>query len=545
MKQNWWKEAVIYQIYPRSFKDSNGDGVGDIRGIIEKLDYLKDLGIDVIWISPIYQSPNDDNGYDISDYYNIMDEFGTMADFDELLEGIHARGMRLLMDLVVNHTSDEHEWYQQARQSKDSPYRDYYYFRPEPPNNWLSLFGGPAWDYDPVAEEYYLHLFTKKQPDLNWENPKVRQEVYQLMRFWLDKGVDGFRMDVIPMISKYLDFPDGDFSDFNNVIATLYTNGPRVHEFLQEMHEEVLQHYDVMTVGEGVGIAPAQANLYVGESRKELNMIFHFGHMFIDHGPGGKFDIVDFKLSEFKAIFDTWDQGIGQEGWLNIYLDNHDFPRMVSRFANDQEYRVESAKMLAILILSLRGTPCIYQGSEIGMTNVAFNSLDDYRDVETINAYNEYKASGKDLDELLKIVHVQGRDNVRTPFQWDDSANGGFTVGNPWIKANPNYTEINAQAALNDPDSVWHFYKKLLAFRKAHPTFVYGTYEPIAKDNEQVFAFIRRGEDASYFVMLNFTSELLAEFPTPEGVELELLISNHDAGDESLQPWEGRIYKMK
>ena len=447
MKQNWWKEAVIYQIYPRSFKDSNGDGVGDIRGIIEKLDYLKDLGIDVIWISPIYQSPNDDNGYDISDYYNIMDEFGTMADFDELLEGIHARGMRLLMDLVVNHTSDEHEWYQQARQSKDSPYRDYYYFRPEPPNNWLSLFGGPAWDYDPVAEEYYLHLFTKKQPDLNWENPKVRQEVYQLMRFWLDKGVDGFRMDVIPMISKYLDFPDGDFSDFNNVIATLYTNGPRVHEFLQEMHEEVLQHYDVMTVGEGVGIAPAQANLYVGESRKELNMIFHFGHMFIDHGPGGKFDIVDFKLSEFKAIFDTWDQGIGQEGWLNIYLDNHDFPRMVSRFANDQEYRVESAKMLAILILSLRGTPCIYQGSEIGMTNVAFNSLDDYRDVETINAYNEYKASGKDLDELLKIVHVQGRDNVRTPFQWDDSANGGFTVGNPWIKANPNYTEINAQAA--------------------------------------------------------------------------------------------------
>lgn len=542
MQKQWWKESVIYQIYPRSFKDSNGDGIGDLRGIIEKLDYLKELGVDIIWLSPIYESPNDDNGYDISDYYNIMKDFGTMADFDEMLAGIHARGMRLLMDLVVNHTSDEHHWYQEARKSPDSPYRDYYFFRPEPPNNWQSLFGGPAWDYDEVAGAYYLHLFTKKQPDLNWENPKVRQEVYQLMRFWLDKGVDGFRMDVIPMISKFLDFPDGDFSDFNKVIETLYTNGPRVHEYLKEMHEEVLQHYDVMTVGEGVGIAPEQANLYVGAQRKELNMIFHFGHMFIDHGPGGKFDVVDFPLTTFKAVFDRWDGAIGTEGWVNIYLDNHDFPRMVSRFGNDQEYHQESAKLLAMLILTLRGTPCIYQGSELGMTNVAFPSLEDYRDVETINAYKDYQETGKDLEELLKIVHIQGRDNVRTPFQWDASANGGFTDGEPWIKSNPNYPHINAAAEMAKPDGIWHFYQQLLVWRKARPTFTYGNYQPLVPESEALFAYIREDDAEAYYVVLNFTDDLQTDIAMPTG-NWKLVRSNYDGSSEKLRAWEGRIYQ--
>ena len=357
MTRTWWKESVIYQIYPRSFNDSNGDGIGDLKGIIQKLDYLKELGVDILWISPIYKSPNDDNGYDISDYYNIMDEFGTMDDFDELLEAIHARGMKLLMDLVVNHTSDEHYWFQESRKSKDNPYRDYYYWQPEKPNNWQSFFTGDAWELDPQTGEYYLHLFTKKQPDLNWENPKVRQEVYKLMRWWLDKGVDGFRMDVIPLISKRLDFPDADFSNFAKVVEEVYANGPRLHEFLHEMYQEVCSKYDVMTVGEAPGVPSDLGNLYVGESRKELNMIFHFGHMFLDWGGEGKFELSDWSLKEFKNVFTTWHNALGEEGWVSIYLDNHDFPRLLSRWGNDKEYYNESARLLAILILSLRGTP--------------------------------------------------------------------------------------------------------------------------------------------------------------------------------------------
>lgn len=540
MHKTWWKESVIYQIYPRSFKDSNSDGIGDLRGIISQLDYLQELGVDIIWLSPIYQSPNDDNGYDISDYYSIMEEFGTMADFEEMLQGMHDRGLKLVMDLVVNHTSDEHHWYQEARKSPDSPYRDYYFFRKEPPNNWQSIFGGSAWDYDEVAGEYYLHLFTKKQPDLNWENPRLRQEVYQLMRFWLDKGVDGFRMDVIPMISKYLDFPDGDFSDFNRVIETLYTNGPRVHEFLQEMYEEVLQHYDITTIGEGVGIAPEQANLYVGQDRRELNMIFHFGHMFIDHGPGGKFDIVDFPLTTFKEVFNRWDQAVGVEGWLNIYLDNHDFPRMVSRFGNDWEYREASAKMLAMLLLTLRGTPCIYQGSEIGMTNVAYDNLEEYRDIESLNAVREYREQGKDLAELLRILQVQGRDNVRTPFQWDDSEHAGFSSGTPWIKVNPNYTQINAAAERAAAHSIWHFYRQLLAWRKQHPTIIYGDYQEWTKGDERLFGYLRSDAERTYFIVHNFTSTTQA-FDLPEG-DWSLEISNYPDRGERLQPWEGRVY---
>jgi oligo-1,6-glucosidase len=381
MERSWWRESVIYQIYPRSFRDSNGDGIGDLRWIIHQLDYLAELGVDIIWLSPIYASPNDDNGYDISDYRAIMSEFGTMADFDELLAGLHERGLRLMLDLVVNHTSDEHAWFQASRSSKDNPYRDYYFWKPAPPSTWPSFFGGEAWELDPATGEYYLHLFSKKQPDLNWENPKVREEVYALMRFWLDKGVDGFRMDVIPFISKRLDFPSVDLSDFGRVVEETYANGPRLHEFLQEMNREALAPYDVTTVGEAPGVPPRLANLYVGKDRGELDMIFHFGHMFLDWGPRGKFDLASWDLRDFKAVFNDWYAALGEDGWISPFLDNHDFPRMVSRWGNDGPYRVQSAKLLATLLLTLRGTPSIYQGSEIGMTNVAFPGIDDYRDI--------------------------------------------------------------------------------------------------------------------------------------------------------------------
>jgi len=544
--RNWWKEAVIYQIYPRSFNDSNGDGIGDLRGIIEKLDYLHNLGVDLVWLSPIYQSPNDDNGYDISDYRAIMDEFGTMADFDELLHGLHQRGMRLLMDLVVNHTSDEHAWFRASRSDKNSPYRDYYFWKPEKPNNWLSFFGGEAWEYDEQAGEYFLHLFTRKQPDLNWENPLVRKEVYDLMRFWLDKGVDGFRMDVIPLISKRLDFPDADYSNgFNKVIEEVYANGPRVHEFLREMNREVSSRYDIVTVGEGVGIPPEKANLYVGAARRELNMIFHFGHMFIDHGRGGKFDVAPPSLREFKEVFNVWHRAIGEEGWMNIYLDNHDFPRMVSRFGNDGAYRVPSAKLLAVLLLTLRGTPCIYQGSEIGMTNVAFPSLDDYRDVETRNAVQEWREAGRDLDELLPAVHRQGRDNVRTPMQWDDSPYAGFTSGTPWIKVNPNYPEINVKKALDDPDSVFYFYRRALRFRKQHPTLVYGRYEPLDEGHDALYVYRRWDEQGEYRIYLNFSEEAMRPFPEISG---KLIFGNYDessAKRAELRPWEARVYRVQ
>lgn len=547
MTKTWWKESVIYQIYPRSFNDSNGDGIGDLRGIIEKLDYLKELGIDVIWLSPIYKSPNDDNGYDISDYYDIMEEFGTMADFDEMLEEIHKRGMKLVMDLVVNHSSDEHFWFQESRKSKDNPYRDYYIWKPEKPNNWLSFFSGSAWQKDEATDEYYLHLFTKKQPDLNWENPKVRHEVYSLMRFWLDKGIDGFRMDVIPLISKRLDYPDADFSDFNKVIAEVYANGPKVHTFLKEMYEEVLQHYDILTVGEAVGVSKEQANLYVGEDRKELHMIFHFGHMFFDHGAGGKFDIQKWKLSEFKEVFSSWHHAIGDRGWISTNLDNHDFPRMVSRWGNDKEYRVESANLLATLLLSLRGTPSLYQGSELGMTNVAFDHIEDYRDVETMNAYAEAKEAGKDMDAFLKAVHQQGRDNVRTPIQWDDSEHAGFTNGTPWIKVNPNYKTINAKAVLADPNSTFYYFQKMLKVRKEHSTLVYGDYELIDNNSEVIYAYRRWDENGTYYIYLNFTSDLQTKLPMPNMNQLELVISNYEASsdyDVSLRAWEARIYKV-
>lgn len=552
--KTWWKEAVMYQIYPRSFKDSNGDGIGDLRGIMEQLDYLKSLGVDVIWCSPIYQSPNDDNGYDISDYRDIMTEFGTIADFDALLAGVHARGMKLIMDLVVNHSSDEHYWFKESRKSKDNPYRDYYIWRKpvngQPPSDWESFFGGSAWEWDETTQEYYLHLFTKKQPDLNWENPKLRQEVYDIVRFWLDKGVDGFRMDVIPMISKRLDFPDMAGRPFNQVIAETFANGPRVHEFLQEFNREVLSHYDIMTVGEGVGISPEQGNLYVGSDRQELNMIFHFGHMFIDHGAGGKFDVIDVDLNTFKGVFQDWYTAIGDQGWVNIYLDNHDFPRLVSRFGNDREYWLESGKLLAMLLMTQRGTPCIYNGSEFGMTNVAFDRIEDYRDIETLNNYNIVKEQGGDLDAFMKAVHIQGRDNVRTPVQWSDAPQAGFTTGEPWIKVNPNYTHINAAAALKDEGSIFHFYRQLIDLRKAMPVLIYGNYTVIDGGHEALFAYTRELEGTRCTVLLNF-SDTATDFTLPASWgALQLVIGNYSdapeaAGSQSivLRPWECRLYK--
>jgi oligo-1,6-glucosidase len=551
--KNWWKEAVMYQIYPRSFNDSNGDGIGDLQGIIQKLDYLQHLGIDVIWCSPIYQSPNDDNGYDISDYRNIMTEFGSMGDFDEMLAGIHQRGMKLIMDLVVNHSSDEHDWFQQSRWSKDNPYRDYYIWKPPVnggvPNDWESFFGGSAWKFDELTGEYFLHLFTEKQPDLNWENPKLRQEVYDLVKFWLDKGVDGFRMDVIPLISKFQDFPPKGERSFYELVEQTYANGPRVHEFLHEFYNEVLSKYDIMTVGEGIGVSTANANDYVGSDREELNMIFHFGHMFIDHGGGGRYDPGEMDFIAFKDIFTSWHEALGERGWVNIYLDNHDFPRMVSRFGNDKEYHNISGKLLATLIMTLRGTPCIYNGSEFGMTNVAFDNIEDYRDVETKNFLKIHLANGGEVEDFLKITHRQGRDNARTPIQWNGSDNAGFTTGTPWIKVNPNYPIINANAAIADENSILNYYRQLIELRKAMPILTYGDYQILGRTHPQVFAYTRSLDNEMVVVLLNMSDQAVQFETGLEISELNFVIGNYNKNEPQsgsifdLQPWQAGIFR--
>lgn len=549
MQKTWWKEAVIYQIYPRSFNDSNGDGIGDLQGILEKVPYLAELGVDIVWLSPVYQSPNDDNGYDISNYYEIMDEFGTMADFDLLLATLHDHGIKLVMDLVVNHTSDEHHWFQEARKSKDNPYRDYYIWKPavegKEPNNWLSFFSGSAWEWDEITEEYFLHLFTRKQPDLNWENPKVREEVYKMMRFWLDKGIDGFRMDVISLLSKDLNFADKDWEALNGDPGAAYANGPRVHEFIQEMYQEVLQHYDIMTIGEGPGISQMEVNDYVGADRNELNMIFHFGHMFIDFGREGRFDPVPWTRRQLFQIFEEWDETLGETGWNSLYLGNHDFPRMVSRWGNDQAYRVESAKMLATLLFTQRGTPGIYQGDEIGMTNTPFEGIEDYRDVDTLNFYRAFKAKGRDMEEFLHHARSVSRDHARTPILWENTPNGGFTSGEPWIKVNPNFTEINVADAQQDPHSIFHYYKRLIQFRKERPALIYGetTILNPAVDGP-IYVFMRQLEEEVYVVVLNFSSD---EHNMPLSLAAtDPILSNYPAPflPNQMRPWEARVYKV-
>ncbi|MGM0837853.1 MAG: glycoside hydrolase family 13 protein [Bacillota bacterium] len=560
MTRQWWKEAVVYQIYPRSFNDSNGDGVGDIRGIIEKLDYLKELGVDVVWLSPVYQSPNDDNGYDISDYRKIMDEFGTMADWEEMLAEMHKRGIKLIMDLVVNHSSDEHDWFKESKKSKDNPYRDYYIWRPgkgvREPNNWEATFGGSVWEYDETTDEYFLHLFSKKQPDLNWENPKLRQEVYDLMKFWLDKGIDGFRMDVINFISKVDGLPDGENLEGKKYVSghQYFMNGPRIHEFLQEMNNEVLSGYDIMTVGEMPGVSPEEGKFYTGEERKELNMVFQFEHMDLDTQPGkNKWHLKPLDLRDLKISLGKWQLELEDRGWNSLYWNNHDQPRIVSRWGDDKEYRVTSAKMLATTLHMMKGTPYIYQGEEIGMTNVRFESIGEYKDIETLNMYKERVIeNGETVDDIMTSIYTKGRDNARTPVQWDDTANAGFTEGTPWIKVNPNYPEINAQKALEDPDSIFHYYRKLIELRKKHEIIVYGAFDMLYEDHPEVFAYTRTLNDETLLVVTNFSGNIHRftwEHPTHFEAK-ELLISNYDVKDEdvrefTLRPWEARVYKLK
>ena len=549
MNRVWWKECVVYQVYPRSFKDTSGNGIGDLRGIINKLDYIASIGVDAIWLCPIYASPNDDNGYDISNYREIMPEFGTMNDFDTLLSEMHQRGLKLIMDLVANHSSDEHRWFKESKKSKDNPYRNYYYWRPGknggPPNNWTSFFGGSAWKYDKPTDEYYLHLFTKKQPDLNWDHPKVRQEMYEIMDYWFQKGVDGFRLDVISVISKRPGLPDTDTTNFNEIIQRYYANGPKIHDYLQEMNERVLSKYDIMTVGEGPGINLTNGIQYVHKDRNELHMVFHFGHMFIHNGPGGKYDPVDIDLPTFKKVFNDWDAHLKDGGWGSIFLGNHDFSRMVSRFGNDQQYREASAKLLATLLLTLRGTVYIYQGDEIGMTNVAYDSIDDYDDVETHGAWQDALREGKDMDEFLKIVHDQSRDNARTPMQWSNQKNGGFSDHTPWLGVNKNYLEIHVEDQEVRPTSILNFYRELIAFRKKNLVLVYGDYESLDNNHQEIYAYRRWDESSEFLMVHNFSdTETLWDYPIEKSA-YELVKTNLNTTDASFYflPWQSKIFR--
>ncbi|RFA34680.1 glucohydrolase [Virgibacillus dokdonensis] len=556
-QNNWWKESVVYQIYPRSFHDSNGDGIGDIQGIIQKLDYLRKLGIDVIWLSPVYDSPNDDNGYDIRDYQKIMDEFGTMEDFDTLLEEAHKRGLKIVMDLVVNHTSDEHAWFVESRSSKDNPKRDYYIWKKgkengQPPTNWESAFSGSAWKYDEATDEYFLHMFSEKQPDLNWENPDVRNDVYQMMRWWLDKGIDGFRMDVINLISKDQTMPEREPDPGKELVSAFefHMNGPRIHEFLHEMNQKVLADYDILTVGEMPGVTVEDAKLYTGEEREELNMVFHFEHMGLWNGPDGKWSNMPWKLTDLKEILSKWQYGLEHEGWNSLYWNNHDQPRVVSRFGNDKEYREKSAKMLATLLHGMKGTPYIYQGEEIGMTNVQFPSIDDYEDIELINWYHERLAQGHHKEDLMQAIYAIGRDNARTPMQWNDKPHAGFTTGQPWLNVNPNYTTINTEAALADPNSIFYYYQQLIALRKQEPTIIHGKFDLLLEDNEEIFAYTRTHQEDTLLVVCNFTDQQqTCELPNvPEGQEI--LITNeptktmHFVRQFTLKPYEAFIYRL-
>lgn len=551
MQKTWWKEAVIYQIYPRSFMDSNADGIGDLKGITSRLDYLKYLGIDVIWLSPVYKSPNDDNGYDISDYQAIMDEFGTMDDFDEMLKEAHARNIRIVMDLVVNHTSDEHQWFVESRKSKENKYRDYYIWREgkdasTPPNNWGACFGGSAWEYDNETKMYYLHLFSKKQPDLNWDNPNVRNEVFDMMTWWCEKGIDGFRMDVISMISKTKEMPDGEVHDLYGDFAPYCIHGPNVHKYLQEMNEQVLSKYDIMSVGETAGVTTDQAKKYAGEDTNELNMVFQFEHVESD-GKYGKWTDEKFPLTTLKEIMSRWQTELYGKAWNSLFWDNHDQPRAVSRFGNDSpQYRETSAKMLATCLHMMQGTPYIYQGEELGMTNYPFQNMEEFRDIESFNAYNEWCKSGHLSHETFwPCLTFKSRDNARTPMQWDTSKHAGFTAATPWIAVNPNYTQINAKAQTDDQNSVFHYYKKLITLRKQHPIIVYGSYELLLKESEQIFAYTRTLEQEKLLVVCNFTDTAVS-FQIPEEFKnAKCLIANTERSyqdtDIQLKPYEAFV----
>jgi len=553
MEKAWWKESVVYQIYPRSFCDSNGDGIGDLNGITSKLPYLKELGIDVIWLSPVYQSPNDDNGYDISDYQAIMEEFGTMEDYDRMLEMAHSLGIKIMMDLVVNHTSDEHKWFVESRKSKDNPYRDFYFWREgkdgKEPNNWGSCFSGSAWKYDEETDMYYLHLFSPKQPDLNWDNPQVRRSVFDMMNWWCEKGIDGFRMDVISMISKVPGLPDGpvDKNGYGS-FGPYSVNGPRVHEYLQEMNREVLSKYDLITVGECSGVTIDEAKKYAASSGKELNMVFQFEHMDLDGGESFKWNRKKIQLTKLKEVLSKWQTELEGKAWNSLFWCNHDQPRILSRLGNDsRQYREVSAKMLATCLHMMQGTPYIYQGEELGMTNYPFTSLDEFRDIESINAYKELTEKGiLGPEEMFDYISYKGRDNARTPMQWDDSRQAGFTTGTPWIQVNPNYTEINAKEQMEREDSVFHYYKKLIALRKEYPIIVYGSYELLLPDSEELYVYTRSMEDEKLLVICNFTDQEMEYTLQEEFVAgSRVLISNYgrDAAEKRmiLKPYESVV----
>ena len=585
--RQWWKEAVVYQVYPRSFNDANGDGIGDLKGITEKLPYLAKLGINVIWLSPVFDSPNVDNGYDISDYFAIMSDFGTMEDFDEMLETAHKHGIKILMDLVANHTSDEHPWFKESRSSKDNPYRDYYIWKdpkgfdedgnPIPPNNWASEFGGPAWEWDEATGQFYLHIFFKEQPDLNWENEKVREDLYSMVRWWLDKGVDGFRLDAINIISKPEGFPDDPSTDFEkhtSSIPFVISNGTMVHPWMKELTRETFSRYDVMTVGETSATSPEDAKLWAGYHTGELNMIFHFDHMGVDNDPngklGGKWSYAPYKLTELKSILNDWQTTLEGNAWGSLYWNNHDQPRVVSRFGNDSdEFRTLSAKQLATTLHFMQGTPYIYQGEELGMTNVKFDSIEDYRDGDSIRFYEDMHVDHKRLshEEAMQAIYIKGRDNARTPVQWDASANGGFSPEGvtPWIAVNPNYPAINAEAVLADEDSIFYHYQQLVALRrgKLKDLMVYAAFAPVDSvqvphnEDEAVYAYTRTGgadgspANESLLVISNFTAEeqerdfaVLAE-AREAGARVELVSSNYkdDAGS-TLRPYEAKVYHI-
>ena len=555
LNKAWWKEAVVYQIYPRSFMDSNGDGIGDLNGITEKLEYLRELGIDVIWLSPVYQSPNDDNGYDISDYQAIMEEFGTMEDYDRMLARAHELGIKIMMDLVVNHTSDEHAWFVESRKSVDNPYRDFYIWRKgkdgKEPNNWGSCFSGSAWKYDSQTDMYFLHLFSKKQPDLNWDNPKVRDRVFEMMNWWCEKGIDGFRMDVISLISKPEGLPDG-IPGETGYADSGCANGPHVHEYLKEMNRKVLSHYDLITVGEASGVTLEEAKKYASADGSELNMVFQFEHM--GSGPEadnryGKWDSHKMPLPVWKKILSRWQTGLEGKAWNSLFLSNHDQPRSVSWFGNDSEqYREISAKMLGTCLHMMQGTPYVYQGEELGMCNAYFDQLEDYRDIESLNAYKELtETCGVSHEEMMGYLKRISRDNARTPMQWDDSANAGFTTGTPWIKVNSNYKTVNAKQQTTDPDSVFSYYKELIRLRHENDIIVYGEYELLEPQNEELFIYTRSWNNEQLMVLCNFTEKdivipaaVTAQIPA----DAQILISNYVGNLESvLRPYEARVYR--
>ncbi len=554
-QQPWWKKAVVYQIYPKSFYDTTGNGVGDLQGIIQKLDYLKKLGVDVIWLTPIYKSPQNDNGYDISDYFQIHEEYGTMEDFDELLEEAHKRDIKIMMDIVVNHTSTEHPWFQEAKKSKDNPYRNFYIWKDpkedgSAPTNWESKFGGSAWEYDEKTGQYYLHLFDVTQADLNWENEELRQKIYDMMHFWLKKGVDGFRLDVINLISKNQSFPDDDHGDGRK----FYTDGPRIHEFLHEMNQEVFSKYDMMTVGEMSSTSIDHCIQYTNPERQELNMTFNFHHLKVDYPNGEKWTVADFDFLALKQILSEWQTKMNEGGgWNALFWCNHDQPRVVSRYGNDGKYHKESAKMLATTIHMMQGTPYIYQGEEIGMTNPYFKRIEDYRDVESINMYHILKDKGMNEEEIIQILQSKSRDNSRTPVQWNSEEHGGFTKGTPWIGVASNYKEINVENVLNDEDSIFYHYQKLIHLRKEYDIITEGDYQLLLADHPEIFAYVRNGNDEKLLVVNNFydretTFELPKEIDL-EGYQSKMLLSNypdssHDMKRIALRPYESIVFYL-